>query len=173
MNTPVWPARTPQPPEPGDPLTPNPYDDITPNRASALLRLGLPNARNAADDLVDQLESSSGHLWAAEVTSDTPFRSVSMNITQLLDGTASLATITTLKDAGKDLVKTSATRDVYLRGLAAYYLGIASALAGHKSAITRTPIAELSQILIELASASPPAWRALFLQAAKNASAPF
>lgn len=164
----VWPRDLHRSPanEADAPLTPNPYDDITPNLASSLLRLGLPNARNAADDLVDHLDSIAGTAWSESVFSAPPFTILNIDSTSLLSGALPLDVVISLKDKGKDLVKTAQTRDLYLRGLAGYYLGIAAAVVGHNKFISRTPTPELSQILIELASASPAAWRTLFVDAA-------
>jgi hypothetical protein len=142
------------------------YDDISQRQASAMLRLGLPGPRNAADDLVNHLESPDSDSWVRGLFESEPFSLLRVSEAQLLSGSMTLESLTMLKDRGKDMVKRPATRSAYLAGLAAYYLAIAGALRFHKDAITRTPRPELNQILIELASVSPERWKDLFMNAA-------
>lgn len=142
------------------------YDDISQDQASAMLRLGLPGPRNAADDLVNHLESADGVAWLRGLFSNEPFSLLKVTQAQILGGSMSLESLTMLKDRGKEMVKRPQTRSAYLAGLAAYYLGIAAALRDHKACITRTPREELNQILIELASVTTDQWKDLFMQAA-------
>jgi|GEM_PF-2553029 len=166
MTIPKSPPPEGAPPGPGsDPASI--YDNISANRASVLLRLGLPSPRNAADDLVDRLESPGGSEWATEVMRRDPFTSVSIDL-QSLTAVAPLNMLIALKDLGKDMVKSPSDRDGYLAGLAGYYLAIAAAIVQHRQVITRTPRQELSQILIEIASVAPAPWASVFMRAAEQ-----
>lgn len=160
---PIVPGQTPQ----SNPSVSHTYDDISANRASVLLRLGLPSPRNAADDLVDRLEAHGGAEWARAVMAREPFTGAGLDIASIVGGIP-LTTLVLLKDRGKDMVKSPIDRDGYLAGLAGYYLAIAAAICHHHSIITRTPKADLSQILIEIASVAPPDWSRLFVTAAKG-----
>jgi|JI6StandDraft_1071083.scaffolds.fasta_scaffold244463_2 hypothetical protein len=142
------------------------YDDISQDQASAMLRLGLPGPRNAADDLVNHLESADGAAWMRGLFESEPFSLLKVTSAQILGARMTLESISMLKDRGKEMVKRPQTRSAYLAGLAAYYLAIAAALRDHKTVITRTPRPELNQILIELASVTQEQWKELFMQAA-------
>jgi hypothetical protein len=144
------------------------YDNISEEQASLMLKLGLPGPRNAADDLVNFLESLEGPAWAARVIEEPPFNANRAATASLFTSKVPLESLQALKEAGKEMVKRPTTRSVYLAGLAAYYLAIASALLHHGQVITRTPRAELNQILIELASVAPAPWRELFVAAASR-----
>ncbi len=144
------------------------YDDISPQRASSMLRLSLHGPRNAADDLVEHLESQDSIKWLTDVWAVPPLSRFTCNSEGLLAGQASLALLNTLKDQGKEMVKRPLDRAGYMTGLTVYYIAIASALTHHGASITRTPREELKQILIEIASVCPAKWRELFEQAASR-----
>lgn len=144
------------------------YDDISQQRASSMLRLSLHGPRNAADDLVEHLESHDAITWLNGLWSFPPLSTSTFTSEALLAGHASLPALSTLKDKGKEMVKRPLDRVGYMTGLTVYYIAIAAALSHHGASITRTPRDELKQILIEIASVCPAKWRELFEHAASR-----
>jgi len=142
------------------------YDDISSVRASSMLKMSLHGPRNAADDLIDHLETVEGPRWMEILWKKEPFSLSILDIPSVLGGGAGLDVLMSLKDKGKEMVKKPAHREGYLCGLAAYYIAIAAALVQHGELITRTPRHDVNQILIELASVAPTQWKELFMKAA-------
>jgi len=133
-----------------------------------MLRLSLHGPRNAADDLVEHLETHDAITWLNGIWALPPLSKLTLNSEGLLAGKASLAALNTIKDQGKEMVKHPLDRAGYMTGLTVYYMAIAAALSHHGVSITRTPREELKQILIEIASVCPAKWRELFEQAASR-----
>mgnify|MGYP001252750101 CR=1 FL=1 len=146
-----------------------PYDGITEERASTLLRMGLHGPRNAADDLVDELEQCDGARWLESQFRRAPFAELPRVSAALLNGEAGVDAMKALKERAKEIVKKPASREAYLAGLAAYYLAIAAALVHHRTRITRQSAHELEHVLQELAAVTPLPWSELLANGATAA----
>jgi hypothetical protein len=145
----------------------SPYDDLTESQSDNLLRLGLHGPLHAADHLIERLESPTADRWVASIIRRPPFDQLADPVASLTQPGAPLADIIILKSRGKEIVKSSpGVLETYEAGLAAYYFGLAAALAHYRTLLTRTPVPEIHALMIELAAVSPKPWSELFTDAA-------
>ncbi|MBX3409411.1 MAG: hypothetical protein KF859_05945 [Phycisphaeraceae bacterium] len=145
----------------------SPYDDLTASQTGDLLRLGLHGPLHAADHLIERLDSPAADRWIAGIIRRPPFDQLADPVASLTQHDAPLADIIILKTRGKEIVKGSpGVLETYEAGLAAYYFGLAAALAHHHTLLTRTPVPEIHALMIELAAVSPKPWSDLFTEAA-------
>jgi hypothetical protein len=136
--------------------------DITLDHASTLLRLGLTGPRRPVDDLIDRLQRPDGAAWLERALARIP----ACGSAAMLLGHASVKDLTAAKEHCKLLLRDSSDPELRLAAIAGYFLSIAAGLRHHGVRIGGQGRAELSEILLDLAAAAPPAWRDMLAAAA-------
>lgn len=156
------------PDQPEQPRTSDRLRDpgVTELQATRLLSLGLSNDRRPIDDLIDRLDEPDGARWLERVLTA---RSADVNaaLTPALSSPqTNLALLKAVKERGKTLVKETASGESRLEGLAIYFLALAAALVHHQRLISRQRMAEVRDVMLDLAAVAPTPWSDLLTRAA-------
>lgn len=132
-----------------------------------LLKLGLTEPRRPIDDLIERLSRADGATWFQALCQRPPLSSLNALGSAgegMIQGRASVAQLTELKEAGKQLLREPGP-EARLTGMAAYFLAVGAALANHGALICSRPRAELDPVLLDLATVLPGPWSDMLCRA--------
>jgi hypothetical protein len=123
-------------------------------------------ADTPASELQRRLTQPDGSPWLAATLRKPPFSLLDDARAALVDGRASLAEITQWRLQCKQIVGQAAAREVFLAGVAGYFFALAAALLHHRRYLSSQPLAELREILIDLATVVDEPWSSFLSRAA-------
>lgn len=132
---------------------------------SRLLQLGISGPRRPVDALVERLSAADGVAYFRQMIGRAPIKNLGDPEVALVHGRCDEVAVDRLKEASKRLLQDAINDTDRLAGLAGYFFAVAAALLHQDRNITSRSTQELHEVLLELASVSPPVW-ARFLGAA-------
>lgn len=144
------------PPEPGA---------VSREQATRLLSVGVVGPRRPVDDLIERLHREAGGAWFERVVDSALREAIGREGADLLAGRVSLDELGAAKEAAKRAMRSAIGRDEATGATAMYFAAIAGALAHHGECITSRGRDDLTVVLVDLAAAAPPPWRALLERA--------
>jgi hypothetical protein len=142
------------------------FANLGEDQAKRLLTFGFTKGARPVDTLIDRLAAAGGHEWLAEALKGPPFEDEGQP-GKLLDGRASVAELTAIKERAKAQAANK-DKQARLSARAAYDFAIASALAFHGKLITTQKRAELMSSLSDLGDALPEPWSGLVYKAVER-----
>ena len=130
-----------------------------------LLRIASSDLPRPLEDLCARLRSADGRAWL-EAQVQRLASPEGLTPAALLDGTAGLPALRSLKRRAIRLAETSLNARDRMAALVTHDLAVASAVAHHAVLLSHRPRDEWDARLIELSAASPEPWCTLFRAAA-------
>ena len=144
---------------------------LTPPRTARLLTLGIAGPRRPIDDVLARLEQPGGRQWFADEIRGLCAAHFGRPADALITGELSAAAIGGAKEAVKGEMADAPTHEQSLRLIARYFALVAAALAAHGERIASRSDLELEEALLDLATASPAPFDAMFRLAAERCAA--
>jgi hypothetical protein len=138
---------------------------LTPVEVAHLLEVGVTGPLRPVDRVIHRLHEPDADEWfthaltvAEEMTGHV--------VARLPEDAPGLDVLTYMKQRAKAAGADAPTVDLALCAILTYMACVAAALAHHGRRISGRPRGELDRVLVDLADAVPPRWRAMLLNAA-------
>ena len=129
------------------------FADLSEEKANALFGMGR---RRPIDELIDRLSESDGPRYLEQVLMPGLQRAHGPALQRLIDRSATLEELITIKQQAKTLHAAGETETQRHIAMAGYFFAVGTALILYNKLICSRPRAELQPIMLDLATVTPP-----------------